>query len=201
MARFKGLRLDASRLGGSAPTSKSGAEMVHVGVTFTTTLIYGVDMTKVLGQRNLNKHRRQAGKEVLVYWHQNLRDKHFTSEGFSEYKYQRRARATVDIKKKKLGHNLPIVMAGDAWAMTGNIKSLRGTPNKASLTMAGPWYLGQRVKRKDGKMSPDLKSELTAVSARDALLMARFGAKHIREGIKADKKSKLGARIAKLAKP
>lgn len=195
---FKGLRLDASRLGGPAPTSKSGGEMVHVGVTFRTTLIYGVDMSQILDQRNLNKHRREAGKEVLVYWHQNLREKHFTNEGFSEYKYQRRSRATVDRKKKEFGHNLPIVQEGDAWAMTSNIKALRGTPNKASLTMAGPWYLGHRVTRKDGKMSPDLKSELTAVSARDALLMARFGARHIREGIKADKKAKkIGARTVK----
>jgi hypothetical protein len=172
--------------------------MVHVGVTFRTTLVYGVDMSQILGSRNLAKHRRQAGKEVLVYWHQNLRDKHFTNEGFTEYKYQRRSRTTVFTKKKRRGHNLPIVNEGEAWKMTGNIKALRGTPNKASLTMAGPWYLGHRVKRKDGKMSPDLKSELTSVSARDALSMARFGAKHIREGIKADKKArKMGARTVK----
>lgn len=198
MARSKGLRLDASRLFSAAPTSKSGAEMVHVGITFRTTIVYGVDMTQILGSRNLDKHRRQAGKEVLVYWHQNLREKHFTSEGFSEYKYQRRSRATVTKKKKEFGHNLPIVEEGDAWAMTSNIKALRSTPNKGSLTMAGPWYLGHRVMRKDGKMSPDLKSELTAISPRDALLMARFGAKHIREGIKADKLArKMGARTVK----
>jgi len=198
MARFKGLRLDASRLGGPAPTSKSGGEMVHVGVTFKTTLVYGVDMTQILGQRNLNKHMRQANKEVLVYWHQNLREKHFTSEGFTEYKYQRRKRATVEMKKERYGHNLPIVEEGDAWAMTSNIKALRSTPKKGSLTMAGPWYLGHRVQGKDGKTSPDLKDELTRVSARDALSMARFGAKHIREGIIADKKArKMGARTVK----
>lgn len=200
----RGLRIDGSKLGGPAPVVKSGKnagmEMVHVGVKFTPTITYRVDMSQVLSKRNLNRHLREANKAVLVYWHKNLRDKHFSSEGFTEYKYQRRARATVFTKKKQFGHNLPIVNVGAAWKMTGNIKSLRSTPSTAALTMAGPWYLGHRVKRKDGKMSPDLKSEITRISARDALLMARLGAKQVRDGIKADKKSKLGARIAKLAK-
>lgn len=198
----RGLRLDGRSLGGPAPVIKSGKnagmEKIHAGIRFRPTLIYRVDMAQVLSKRNLRKHMSAANKSVLLFWHDKLRSKHFTAAGSEEYKYQRRSRTTVFYKKKVLGHNLPLVSTGDARSLTGSIKALRSTPNRGSLTMAGPWYLGYRVKRKDGKMSPDLKSELTRISARDGLLMARLGAKLIRDGIKADKKAKrIGARTVK----
>lgn len=186
---------------GPAPTTKSGknagAAKVFGGLRLVHSITYKVDMAQVLGSRSMNKIVRQANKDVMMFWHSTLRDKHFTTKGFSEYRYQRRSRATIDLKKKRFGHNLPIVKSGEAWAMTSNIKSLRSTPTTGTLTMAGPWYLGQRVTRKDGKISPDLKSELTRISKRDMMLMSYFGAQKIREGITEVKKARLGARKVK----
>jgi hypothetical protein len=186
---------------GPAQVTKSGKyagiAKVFSGVRLVNTITYKVDMSKVFAKRKLDKIIRQANKDVMLFWHTTLRQKHFTTKGFSEYKYQRRSRATVDIKKKKFGHNLPIVKVGDAWAMTGSIKALRSTPTTGTLTMAGPWYLGQRVTRKDGKQSPDLKSELTRVSHRDMMLMSYMGAKQIRKGIAEAKKARIGARTIK----
>jgi hypothetical protein len=186
---------------GPAPLIKTGknagSAKAFTGLRLVNTITYKVDMSKVFAKRSLDKIVRQANKDVMLFWHTTLRQKHFTSKGFHEYRYQRRARTTVYYKKKHFGHNLPIVKVGDAWDMTGNIKSLRSTPTTGTLTMAGPWYLGQRVRRLDGTISPDLKSELTRVSHRDMMLMSYMGAKQIRKGIAEAKKSRIGARTIK----
>ncbi len=174
-----------------------GLPMVHVGIEFRLSLTYGLDMSKVLGDRSMAKLRRDANRQVMQYWHKEIRPKHFTQKGFSEYKYQRRSRATVDIKRKKYGHNDPIVQQGDAREMSSDIKSIRATQHMAALTVAGPWYMGHRARRKDGKMSPDLKKELASISRQDAMSMARYGAEIIRKGIAAQRKARRGARKVK----
>ncbi len=194
----KGFRIDSSKMGGPAPISthgkSKGMEMVHVGVEMRLSIVYRYDLRKTLAARKFNQHIRETNKEVMMYWHREIRPKHFTLAGQSEYKYQRRARATEYWKRKKLGHNDPIKMSGQAESMSSNIKSLRATPKTAALTMSGPWYMAVRVPRKDGKMSPDLKAELSRFSHRDGMLMARFGAKNLRARILADRKNKLGAK-------
>lgn len=188
---FSGMKLNP-------PISRSGKSkglpMVHVGVEMRLSITYKYDLRKTLQARVLNKHIRETNKEVMMYWHRELRPKHFTLEGQAEYKYQRRMWVTEQRKKKLFGHNNPIVMSGDALAMSSNIKSLRATPKTASVTIAGPWYMAVRVPRKDGRLSPDLKAELSRFSKRDAMLMARFGAKRLRARILEDRKNKLGAK-------
>lgn len=193
--RFK---LDTSRLGGAAPIVThgkfKGQEKVHVGIETRLSLTYRYDLRKSISGREFNKHVREINKETMMYWHREIRPKHFTLAGQSEYKYQRRARATEFWKKRNLGHNEPLRKTDDAMNMSSNIKSLRSTPSTASLTMQGPWYMAVRNLRKDGKMSPDLKAELSRFSKSDAMKMARFGAKRLRERILEDRKKKLGAK-------
>lgn len=193
---FRGIR-GPKAIPVSTHGASKGLPMVHVGIEFRLSLTYGLDMTKVLGDRSMAKLRREANKQVMQYWHKEIRPKHFTQKGFSEYKYQRRSRATVDIKKKKFGHNDPIVQQGDARAMSSDIKRIRATQHTASLTVNGPWYMGHRAKRKDGQMSPDLKKELSTISYQDAMAMARYGAQMIRKGIAEQRKARRGARKVK----
>lgn len=197
----KGFLIDASKMGRPAPISShgksKGQEMVHVGVEMRLSITYRYDLRTSLQPRVFNKHLNETNREVMMYWHRELRPKHFTLAGQAEYKYQRRTRATEYRKKKLFGHNDPIKMTGNALAMSSNIKSLRATPSSAAITVAGPWYMAVRVQRKDGKLSPDLKAELSRFSKRDAMLLARFGAKRLRERILQDRKNKLGAKAAK----
>lgn len=197
----KGIRIDSRRMGGATPVSTHGASkglpMIHTGVQMRLTLTYRYDLKETLNKRRMAKKTKEANIAVMQYWHKEIRPKHFTHAGFTEYGYQRRSRATIHTKKKLWGHNDPIKDSGLAMAMSSNIKSLRATPSTGSVTVAGPWYMAVRVKRKDGKMSPDLKSELARVSKRDAMNMARFGAKHLRASILQDRKDKLGAKTEK----
>lgn len=187
--------------GGPAPKITSGPmkgqDRVSVGVDMRLTITYNVDMSVVMGQRNLNKNLRQANKDMLLYWHKEIREKHFTNKGFSEYRYQRRTRATQYWKALKYRHQLPIVLVGLAKTMSGNIKSLRATPKTAALTVPGPWYMGVRVRSQGGKLSPDLKKELSTISSRDAIAMAKRGADSINEALKKDKIAKKGRRTVK----
>lgn len=187
--------------GGPAPKITSGPnkgmDRILVGVEMRLSITYNVDMSLVMGQRNLNRHLRQANKDMLLYWHKDIREKHFTNKGFTEYKYQRRNRSTIHHKKTNFGHNLPIVQQGLSKSMSGNIKSLRATPKTAALTVPGPWYMGVRVTDKKGKLSPDLKKELSTISRRDAIAMAERGADSINAALKKDKIAKKGRRTVK----
>lgn len=156
-------------------------------------LQFNVDPRNMMSDRNMNRHRRVVNAAMMKYWHRKIRKKHFTQQGGREYKYQPRTVATRVIKRLTYGHSLPIRAKGLAESMTGSIKSLRVTPTVGRLVMHGPWYLGQRVERQRGGLSPDLKDELTRVSMDDAQTMAEVGSDILNKRLEQDKRRRLGA--------
>lgn len=170
-----------------------GLEKVFAGLEYRMKITYRVDPREMLSKRNLNKHMRAINRSMMLFWHKYIRPDHFTKKGQRKYQYQRRTNATMVIKREQFGHGLPIVAKGIARSLTSNIKSLRSTPTTANLTMYGPWYLDQQVKRRRGGMSPDLKAELTRVTDTDAMDMAELGSSLIAKRLEQDKRRRLGA--------
>ena len=174
-----------------------GREKVFAGVEMLMEISYGVDPRLMTSKRNLNRHMRDVNRRVLLHWHEHMRPVHFTTPGFSKYKFQRRTNATVRIKKEVYHHNLPLVQKGLAKSLTGNVKWVRVTPTRGRLMMHGPWYLAHRTKRKKGGLSPDLQHELTRVDLADARKLALMGSKLLREKLEEDKQRRLGAHVVK----
>lgn len=171
-----------------------GMEKQFAGVEMRLELQYHVDPRAMLSKRNLNRHLRVVNRAMLLYWHKRMRPGHFTQRASAKYKYQRRTNATVVIKKEQFGHNIPLKQKGIAESLTGNVKSLRVTPTTGSLVMHGPWYLGQRTKRKRGGLSPDLKDELTRVDLKDAQMLAEIGSEILAKKFEQDKRRRLAAK-------
>lgn len=192
------MAIDAGVPRGAAPKTThgrfKGRDKVFMGVEMELEIQFRVDPRVMLSQRNLNKHRRVVNGAMMKYWHRKIRRKHFTKEGGRKYKYERRTNATQVIKREQFGHTIPLRSKGIAESMTGSIKSLRVTPSLGRLVMHGPWYLGQRVKRKKGGLSPDLKDELTRVDMRDAQEIAEVGSTILATYFEQDKRRKLGAK-------
>lgn len=170
-----------------------GQDKVFMGLELQLEITYNADMRKIIGKRNQNKVLRRVNRAVMLYWHKTFRKKHFTRRALSEYRYKRRTPTTYLIKRLQYGHSEPIVSKGIAKSMTRTVKFARATPTTGRLAMYGPWYLAQRAKRKDGTMGPDLQSELTSVSLKDAKQLAVFGGDILRNYIKQDKRRRLGA--------
>lgn len=174
-----------------------GQDKTFVGVEMLMQITYRVDPRELLHPRNLNKQRRAVNKTVMEYWHKHMRPIHFTEGAKSKYKYARRTNATIEIKRKAFGHNLPIFQKGIAESLTRTIKGVWTTPTHGRLRMLGPWYLGHRAKRKRGGLSPDLKAELTRVDPADAMKLAHLGARLLEEKLKENKRRRLGAHVVK----
>ena len=176
---------------------RKGRPKDFLGLETRWELTYRVDPRLILGQRRLRKMRRNANRDVMLYWHENMRDTHFTHRGGRKYKYARRTFVTNKLKREMVGHLLPLRKKGVAQSLSSNIKSLRVTADKGALTMQGPWYMGQRVQRKQGGLSPDLKDELTRTDIEDAMKLAELGGEYIQKQIEDDRARGIGARVKK----
>lgn len=174
-----------------------GEDKVFAGLEVVMSITYRVDPRELVAKRRLNRYLREVNKEVMLHWHTHMRPVHFTSKGSSKYNYQRRTNATVIIKRERFGHNLPLKQKGAAESLTANIRALRATPTRGTLTMHGPWYLAHRTRRKRGGLSPDLKAELTRIDDADALNLARMGSKLLAARINAEKKRGMNPHIVK----
>lgn len=116
----------------------------------------------------LVKETRLAAKaaqlHVLRYWHRNMLPGHFAFGAGSRYHYARRTAYTYIRKQKRYGHNKPIYLKGLTHAL------LVHTPPRIAvvgefgkLRMRGPFYIGIRRVSEAGKLSPDLKAEITTL--------------------------------------
>ncbi len=192
MANFTGVPRAA------APRIKSGrnkgAARRFLGMEQVWEIQYKYDPQHSLSERVLNKHRRKVNRQVMQHWHEFMLPIHFTSKGVRKYRFKKRTNTTNKVKRELFGHVKPINMKGDAETMSQTIKSLRVTPTKGTLTIKGPWYMGQIVTRKRGGKSPDLKQEIRTTDHADAMKLARLGGKLLKKRIEADRKRKLGQR-------
>lgn len=87
------------------------------------------------GQINasLKEEFAAAGK----FWHQHYRPRHFTVQAYTLYGYQRRARGYVYRKRKKLGHNRPLVFTNVSERLS-QAKTITSTSKYARVTMSMP---------------------------------------------------------------
>lgn len=152
-----------------------GQPKQFAGMEMVTELHCKWDPEKALQQRHMNKIVRETNKRVLKYWHNKLLPRHFMPGNTTEYRYEKRTVATQIQKIKRTGRAIAIVDKGLAKNVSQIVRALRATPTTGRIVMMGPWYMGVRVERQKGGLSPDLKAEATTISPRDARMMAKYG--------------------------
>jgi hypothetical protein len=105
-------------------------------------------------------------------WHRTMLPKHFRASATSEYQYRRRSKKHLRQKRKRVGHEIPLVYSGDMKRMLTRRSKVGGTAKRVSVTMSGPRYLYMR--RKNTRM-PDMAGEITSTTkAEERKLMSHL---------------------------
>lgn len=78
-----------------------------------------------LSRREVNVARRLAHEDALFHWHAKFKPRHFETSAYSRYHYQRRSRKYEEQKRRRHGHNRPLVFSGES--MTRSLAVFRAS--------------------------------------------------------------------------
>lgn len=117
-----------------------------------------------------NKIAREVWLAGGRFWHEEILQKHFTYQAVHEYQYAPRSASHVKAKRRKYGHNLPLVFSGESKEMLESQSEVRSTQNGVSVVMRAPKHFF--TYRKDYK-APDKVEEVKTFSRNDGVQMAR----------------------------
>lgn len=131
-------------------------------------------------RREFNQVSRSAFETMGTHWHTKIRGKHFTAAGASEYDYRERSKGYQRFKRRKYGHNLPLVLTGQSRRAT-NIGRIVATKNGVRVSMSAP-----RLNWSRGLTKP--REELTRISIRDKNTLVNVGDRALGTGFKNIKK-------------
>lgn len=127
--------------------------------------------------RGLRKQKNAIHRDVMYsvafLWHRDMRPKHFTHAGASEYGYTERSPNYNRQKFRRFGHTYPLVYTGDSKLATEKNVNIRATAtsNKTSgiVKMRAP-----KLNWKNPRSPIVTRDELTRVSARENIVIANF---------------------------
>ena len=159
------------------------------------------------GRRILNQITRAAWNRAGIFWHTRMAPKHFTHAAYSEYDYTPRTGKYQKAKKRKYGHNLPLVFSGDSRRLaatqdvrpfTGSVATVREFVSMSGSKIrwkerAGRVTGGVRIvihatglNRRPGIHARiNLRDEMTRVSDREGRQIVKVLRSHYIKGIEA----------------
>lgn len=143
-----------------------------------------------LPKRQTNPAKKQSFLASINYWFDHFRKKHFTVAGAKEYGYQPRDgekagtaskhfwRSYTGRKLKKFGHRRPLMWSGDS--------ELRTRTRKVSASSKwGRWTNSARkLNFRPHPNAPNLPDELTRVSSREIVKLAKVYEKKFGQELK-----------------
>lgn len=88
-------------------------------------------------KRELNKVLKDAWEAAGKFWHQWYRPRHFTVRAYSLYGATARASGYVKRKRKKLGHNRPLVFTGVSEDLS-RARTVRASFRGVNVSMSMP---------------------------------------------------------------
>jgi len=130
----------------------------------------------------LRKHKnlilKAAYADVADWWHRVIRPKHFRESARRAYGYKRRQPKTVETKRRRFKHNLPLVLTGRSKKQTEQ-RQISATSKRATVRMRS----GNIGRNPEARI--DTAAELVIVSASDARLIAERFARFIDRNVRA----------------
>lgn len=88
-------------------------------------------------KRELNQELKGEFDTAGRFWHRQYRQRHFEARAYTLYGYQRRKPGYVKRKRKKLGHNKPLVFTGTSERLA-RARTIRATSNGVVVSMSVP---------------------------------------------------------------
>lgn len=112
-----------------------------------------------LRQRDLNELIADAYADIALFWHKHFRKRHFTHYGAALYGYAARSIGYLKLKRRKFGHNLPLVLTGTSRQLSESYQ-INATKNGVTLTMPVRAF---NFKTRNSRV--DMRREFTTVAA------------------------------------
>lgn len=141
--------------------------------------------------KNLNTLKKKVFMLMGIFWHDNLRQKHFTKAGAREYKYAPRRgdrgnigrkgfRHTYQARKLRTkGHTRPLVYSGESEGRT-RVRDVRSTSKGVRVVLNVP-----TLNLKNPLTKIDMRQEMTVISDREVPLLVEVGERELDRGINA----------------
>ena len=130
----------------------------------------------------LRKHKnlifKAAYADAADYWHRVIRPKHFRESARRAYRYKQRRPKTVETKRRKQKHALPLVLTGRSKKQT-EARQISATSKRATLRMR----TGDIGRNPAARI--DTAAELVRISPADARLIGERFARFIERNVRA----------------
>lgn len=121
-------------------------------------------------KQELNRIKKIAWTQLGVFWHKELRGKHFTQAGAREYGYGRRSRKYTARKEKAKGHTDPLVYSGLSRQLS-RLRDVRAlTKGRGVRVHVRVPALNFRSPKSDIRMA----DEMTTISERESVQLVRL---------------------------
>ena len=119
--------------------------------------------TPDLLKREFNRLSKESWEDLGSAWHKDMRPKHFTHRGATEYGYSPRNKEYELRKFRRFGHTYPLVWSGSSRTLSG-IGNIRGTRGDVRVVMNTPTLNFKRGKLGSLSGAKTLREEMTTVS-------------------------------------
>jgi hypothetical protein len=136
-----------------------------------------------LARADMNRILKESWREPADHWHGEMLPRHFTHGAAQRYGYQTRTKAYNIRKRRIFGHTRELVFTGQGRALT-RIKRITSTSKGCRVRMQGARVFNFRRRREDGKLSPDMKSELRTITTSEQRRLVRVLDKAIDKRLK-----------------
>ncbi len=117
-------------------------------------------------RKALNAARKAVWAMMAKHWFVFIRPKHFTGAGAREYDYRERSPKYKLMKRKKFGHNKPLVKTGESERSVRFSGRIIATKDRGRVSMTA---------RKLNWSGGWLRDELTRFSKRDVATLTNVG--------------------------
>jgi len=142
-----------------------GGQMMEASFRIT----YRAPLTTLMRKRQWNAEIEKPSWTAVGLFHKRQHvEKHFTPAGAAEYGYAPRSRKYTEKKRRKFGHDLPLVFTGQLKANC-RVPEIRATSKGVKVVLRG----SQKANLRNPRSRANMADELRVVSDAEAVRLAR----------------------------
>lgn len=152
-------------------------------MTVVVDVNYRIDGLEAAKTRDVKNWVKSAFADMAREWHKKYRTTHFTQRAYTKYNYTPRSRRYNRLKKRNLGHTLPLVLSGTSRRLSGT-KRIFATYKGSRVTMPVRVF---NFKTKGSRV--DKRKEFTTVASDEKRKLDRRAEFRLEEDIRKFRKT------------
>lgn len=137
-------------------------------IKFQTIITYPGKTPKGM-RKAFEKARELANKAMGEVWFNEILPKHFERDAIVKYFYQPRTAKYTHRKKRKFGHENPLVYTGQAKAVLMSGYTIKSSPRRVEVKLKSP----RAFNLSTAAHMPNMKKEVSRIIEEDLVSMAK----------------------------